>query len=101
RNPPIGGVSGIALFDEEHSGKFRRIEHLSFPEMIVVVRLVRFVASTLHRLENKKVFGHMLMDQVQSQKRMPQVVKHAHEEDQIELLAQVRDVVNRQLPKLN
>ena len=43
----------------------------------------------------------MLVDQVEREKRMPQVIEHAHEEHDVEALAETRDIVDRQLPELD
>jgi hypothetical protein len=41
------------------------------------------------------------MDQVQGQQRMAQVVEHAHEQHEVEALAELGDVVDRQLAELD
>src|SRR5688572_24668575 len=43
----------------------------------------------------------MLVYEIQRKKRMPEVVKHAHENHEVELLTQRADLVNRQFSKLN
>jgi hypothetical protein len=43
----------------------------------------------------------VVVDQVQRQQRMAQVVEHAHEHHEVEALAQLADVVDRQLAKLD
>src|SRR5215210_5723297 len=41
------------------------------------------------------------MDQIQREQWMTQVIEDAHEENQVELLAELRHVVNRELSKLD
>ena len=41
---------------------------------------------------NNEVFGHVLMNQVKRQQRMPQVIQHAHENHQIKTLRKGGDV---------
>ena len=43
----------------------------------------------------------MLVDQVERQQRMAQVIEHAHEEHEVEPLAERADVVDRQLAELD
>ena len=43
----------------------------------------------------------MLVDEVERQQRVAQVVEHAHEEHDVEPLAERADVVDRQLPEFD
>jgi hypothetical protein len=43
----------------------------------------------------------VLVDQVERQQRVAQVVEHAHEEHEVEALAERADVVDRELAELD
>ena len=55
----------------------------------------------LHRLEQQHVVRDVLADQVEREQRVAQVVEHAHEDHEVEALAQRRDVVDRQVAELD
>jgi hypothetical protein len=57
--------------------------------------------SLLHRLEQHHVARDMFADQVEREQRMAQVVEHAHEDHEIELLTQRADIVDRQVAELD
>ena len=59
------------------------------------------VRSLLHRLEQQQVAGDMLADQVEREQRVAQVVEHAHEDHEVEPLAERADVIDRELGELD
>ena len=59
------------------------------------------MAAALHRLEDQQVVRDVLVDQVEREQRMAQVVEHAHEEHDVEPLAERADVVDGQLAELD
>src|SRR3546814_11681123 len=58
------------------------------------------IRPALHRLKYEHVSDDVLVEKVQSEKRMAQVIEHAHEQDQIEALREMSDLIDRHLPEL-
>ena len=54
-----------------------------------------------HRLEHQHVADHVLVQDVEREQRMAQVIEHAHEQHQVEALAEGRQLVDRHLPELD
>ena len=51
-----------------------------------------FPAAALHALEHQQVPRRVLVDQVESKQRMPQMVEHAHKQNHIEALIERSDI---------
>ncbi len=71
------------------------------PEIIIRPNLGHLCGSALHRLINEQVGSDVLVDQVEREQGMAQVVEHAEEEDDIELLAESSNVVDGELAILD
>src|SRR3954447_6481445 len=101
RCPPVGGVIGIFVLDEMHLGIARTVEMVCGPKIIVLRDGVHPSVTSQHRLKQQLIADDVLTDQIEREQRMAEVIKHAHEDHEIELLAQFADVVSRQLAKFD
>src|SRR5690242_21961122 len=79
RNPPVGGIIRVALLDEIHRRVAGLVEDVALPERIIRLRRLDFTAPALHGLENQLVTHDMLVNQIKRKKRMPEMIKNAHE----------------------
>jgi hypothetical protein len=89
------------MFYESHPGKTRQIERRSVIEIIIFTDLENFPAPALHALEDHKIVCDMLVNQIESQKRVPQVIEDTHKDDQIEALLKSRHIPHRHAKKLD
>src|SRR5436190_9034486 len=74
RYPPIGPVAGEFLLDEMHSRKAAAVEQFGGPEVVVLSEWFDVHGTALHRLENEHVARRVVMNEVKSEQRMPQMV---------------------------
>src|SRR5436305_1913631 len=86
RNPPVGRILGVLFLDEIHQRIAVALEHRVIPERIVVGDAGHVVAAALHALENHHVANDGLVQDVEREQRMAEVIEHAHENDDVELL---------------
>src|SRR5436305_14458363 len=84
-----------------HFRVYGAVEMTLGPEIIVVLDAVDFAGAAQHRLEEKQVPRDMLMNEIKRKQGMTKMVKHAHEDHEIELLAKLRDIISRQLAELD
>src|SRR4051812_13636486 len=101
RNPPVRRILRVLLLDEIHQRIAVALKHRVIPERIVVGDAGHVVAAALHALENHHVAHDRVVQDVESEERMAEVVQHAHENDDIELLAEFADVVDIHLAELD
>src|SRR3954452_4505396 len=101
RNPPVRRIFRILFLDEIHQRIAVALEHRVIPERIVVGDTGHVVAAALHALENHHVAHDRVVQDVEGEQRMAEVVEHAHENDDIELLAEFADVVHIHFPELD
>src|ERR687887_1792646 len=64
RDPPVGGIAGIRLFEKVQAGKTGLVEDVDFPKRIIGCHRRHLVTATLHGLEYQQVPSHMLVNQV-------------------------------------
>src|SRR3712207_8323240 len=57
-----------------------------FRSIIILVERQDMIGAALHGLEDQQVAGDMFVDQVEREQGMPQMVEHAHEDDDVEPL---------------
>jgi hypothetical protein len=101
RGPPVGRIIRIAMLDEVHLRVARIVEMLRLPEGVVLLDGKHVLRPALHRLEHEHVPGHVLVDEIERQERMPQVVENAHEKHHVEALAERSQVVDGELAELD
>ncbi len=77
------------------------IERTGVGERIVRGDVCHVPAAALHRLEDQQIARHVLVDQIERKQRMAQVIQHADEQHDIELLSQHADVIDRQSAELD
>jgi hypothetical protein len=77
------------------------VEGGGLEEIVVALQGRDVRGAALHRLEDEEVVRHGLADEVEGQQRVPQVIEHAHEQDDVEALAQGPDVVDGALSELD
>ena len=92
-NPPVGWVAGIFFFNEIHFWKAGFFKNGRLAEWIILVENFNLVHSELNGLNDKEIFGDVLVNEVQGLLRMPQVVKNAMQQDHVELHPQVAESV--------
>src|SRR5919198_2179434 len=97
RDPVVGGIASIRLFEKVQAGKTGLVENIGFPKRVIGCHRYHLVAATLHRLEHQQVPSHVLMNQVEGQQGMTQVVQDAHEQHEIEGFTELGHVVYREL----
>src|SRR4051812_21941351 len=101
RDPPVAGVAGVALLDEVQPGPGRVVEGRAIGEGIVGRPGHLRGAAAQHRLEYEAAPHRVLPQQVEGEQRIAQVIEDAHEQHQIEFLAETADVVDRSLVELD
>jgi hypothetical protein len=77
------------------------IEDLALLERIVVRGVEDAVRAAQHALEHQRVVHGVRVEEVEREERVAQVVEHAHEQHEVEALAEGGDVVHRELPELD
>ena len=101
RDPPVGGVARVLLFNEVQTWETGPVKDLRFREGIVVRDRFHLVATALQGLKHQQIFGDVLVDQIECQQRMAEMIEYPHEQDQIELLPQLSHIVHRELSELD
>lgn len=101
RDEPVARVRGVAFFDEEQLGIIRSIEDGPFGKIVVFLQIRHTCIAALEALEQEPVPNHMLEQEIERQKRVAQVIEHAHENDEIELLLQPPHLIDRHLMELD
>src|SRR5437763_13332837 len=89
-NPPVCWIACVAMLNETHFRKLIPLENPLLPKWIITRQTVCLLASPLHGLKNKQIARDVLVNQIEGQQRMSQVVKHAHEKHDVELLPEFR-----------
>ena len=89
------------MLDEVHLGIAGRVEVILVPEVVVGCDRRDIVRSALQGLEQHQVLGDVFVDQVEREQRMPQMIKHPHEDHEVEAFAQGPDVIDRKLAELD
>jgi hypothetical protein len=82
-------------------GITRLVEHVLLGERIVLLERQDLAPPALHALEHQRVLHGVLGEQVQREERVPEVVEHAHEEHEVEALAEEGHVIDRELQELD
>src|SRR6185437_9277984 len=76
-------------------------ENAFLGELIIVVEVEHELRSSLHRLEQQQVLGDVLADEVEREQRVAEVVKHPHEDHEVELFAERAHVIDVELSELD
>ena len=100
-NPPVGRVVRVLVLDEVHHRVAWRVELLLLPELIVPRDLPRLGGAAQHRLEYEHVADDVLVENVQREERVAEVIEDAHEEHEIEPLAEGGQLVHRHLAEFD
>ena len=85
------------MLDEEQPRKAWPIEDRPLGERVVLLERIFAGFTALHRLTDKQIADHVLANQIECQKRMPQMIENAQKQHDIEPLAEQSDVVRRHL----
>lgn len=68
------------MFDESQPRKSRPFEYRHLGKRVIVFDRLFACIAPLHRLADKEITHDVLADQVERQKRMPQVIEHTEKE---------------------
>ena len=101
-HPPVRRVARVLLLDEVQPRERRVVEDVA-PRRTGsrARRSIALGRPAQHRLEHEQVADHVLVQQIEREQRMPQVIEDAHEQHEVEPLAERGHVVDRQLPELD
>src|SRR5436853_6072511 len=89
------------MLDKVQDGKIGMVEDLRFEERVILGQLSNLRAATEERLEDQKILYREFVEQIERQQGMPEVIEHAHEKDDVKLLAQIANGVDIELPELD
>jgi len=89
------------VLDEMHLRIARVVEMGRRPEVIIAFDRIHLIGSAEHGLEQQQVARDMFVDEVDRQQGMSQMIKHAHEDHEIELFAKLPDIVGRHLAEFD
>lgn len=86
------------MLDEMQLWVAGQIKVLCLPEPIVGLYLGHLGTATLHGLKDEDFAGDMLVDEIEREQGMTKVIKDTEEQNDVEPLAELGDIVNRQFP---
>ena len=97
---PVRRIGRIPFLHEKQFGISGILEHGPFGKRVIFFEVGYSPVTPLERLEEHHVGCDMFVDEIERQQRMPQMVKYAHEDHEVETLFKLGHVINRQLPEL-
>lgn len=98
---PVGRIARIPVLNKMQLRVVRALEHFPFFKVAITSEILRFAGAPLHALEQHLVPGCIFTDEVERQERVPQVVEHAHEYDDVEFFGQLGDFIDAHLVKFD
>src|SRR5690625_7579830 len=90
---------GVFMLDEMELRPARMMELVLLLELVILMRRRDFIRAPLERLEDQQIARDMLVDQIERQQRVAKVVKHTHEQHDIEAFIQGCHIIDRELPE--
>src|SRR5919108_2875660 len=72
RDPPVGGIASVRLFEKVQAGKTGLVEDIGFPKRIIGCHRQHLVAAALHGLKHQQVPSYVFVNQVERQQGMAQ-----------------------------
>src|SRR5689334_2501498 len=95
RDPPVRLILRIAFLDEMQAREEALLEDRRLRDRVVLGDRSDLAAAAQHRLEDEEVPRGMLADEIEREQRIAQMVEDAHEENDVEALAEGSHVVDR------